>query len=215
MDELMANDEALREALIELDALRQREASALRESKALVQCLSAVATAPDPEMALSQLLSAIKSAIGCDLIAIIKETADGASVIVATDRTLIGAKAPTPPLKGKKPRRIVSLSNAAWWSETVGWPAMRSLLSMPVRLDGAKGALLCLATQDDGFSAADANILPRLSEVAAQALATVELTRHKRLLGRCDRRVGSQCLNWRYAIGRYAADLRERCIHNA
>ena len=178
----MADDEALREALIELDALRKREANALRESNALVRCLSAVTTASDPEAALSSLLEAIKSALACDLVAIIGEKNHNVSVVVATDPTMASLDAPAALLKGKRPRRIVSLAKVEWWAMAAGWPAMGSLLSAPVRLDGEKGALLCLSAAEDGFSAADTNIIPRLSEVAAQALATVELSRRNAFL---------------------------------
>ncbi|MGB0854528.1 MAG: PAS domain S-box protein [Pikeienuella sp.] len=179
----MAKDEALREALIELDTLRKREANALRESKALVQCLSAVATASDPEIGLARLLDAIKEVVACDVVAMVKGADGGdATVVFATDRSLISTSVPSAVLRGKKARRIVSLRDAAWWSDVRGWPEMGSALLSPVRLDGANGALICLARQVDGFSAADANILTQLSDVAAHGLATVDLARRNAFL---------------------------------
>ena len=118
----MAEDEALREALIELDALRQREATALRESNALVTCLSAVATSPTPEAALANLLKAINDAVECAIVAIIGEVDGNAEVLVATDSTLIGLPAPTDLMKGHKPRRVVSLRDANWWPISDEWP---------------------------------------------------------------------------------------------
>ena len=178
----MAEDEALREALIELDALRQREATALRESNALVTCLSAVATSPTPEAALANLLKAINDAVECAIVAIIGEVDGNAEVLVATDSTLIGLPAPTDLMKGHKPRRVVSLQDANWWPISDEWPEMGSALAAPVSLEGGRGALICLARETDAFSAADARVLPQLAEVAVQALATVELSRRNAFL---------------------------------
>ena len=178
----MAEDEALREALIELDALRQREATALRESNALVTCLSAVATSPTPEAALANLLKAINDAIECAIVAIIGEVDGRAEVLVATDSALIGLPATADLMQGRKPRRVVSLRDANWWPISDEWPDMGSALAAPVSLERGRGALICLARETDAFSAADARVLPRLAEVAVQALATVELSRRNAFL---------------------------------
>lgn len=178
----MANDEVLREALIELDALRQREALALRESTALVSCLSAVATAPDAETGLASLLVAIQEVVDCQAVTIIKDNDGRAEVLASTMSTLIGVTAPQDFLKGAKPKRIVSLADAVWWPPGEGWPKMGSALSASVQFEGAKGALVCLAERIDGFSVADARILPRLAEVAMQAFSTVQLSRRNEFL---------------------------------
>ncbi len=178
----MADDEALREALIELDALRKREATALRESNALVSCLSAVATSPNPEAALSNLLNAINQAVDGAIVAIIGETEGDGEVLIATDRSLTGHAAPAILMKGRKTRRIVALAEAEWWPASAGWPEMGSALATPVMLEAGRGALVCLAEKVDAFSSADARLLPRLAEVVVQALATVDLSRRNAFL---------------------------------
>lgn len=178
----MADDEALREALIELDALRQREAAALRESKALVSCLSAVAASTNPELSLDRLLQAVNEAVKSTIVAIIGETPTGSEVIAATDRRLIGAPAPAQLMKGRKARRIVSLSAVDWWPASDEWPPSSSALAAPVKLDGGRGALICLSEKTDAFSSVDARMIPRLAEVAVQALATLELSRRNAFL---------------------------------
>lgn len=178
----MADDEALREALIELDALRQREAVALRESNALVGCLSAVATSGNPELSLDNLLNAINEAVDSAIVAIVRETDNGPKVLAATQKSLIGLSAPAQLLKPGRPRRIVSLFDVGWWPASDAWPALGSALSAPVSLDGERGALICLAKAVDAFSLADARVIPRLAEVAVQALATLELSRQNAFL---------------------------------
>lgn len=178
----MADDEALREALIELDALRQRETVALRESNALVSCLSAVATSATPEAALSSLLDAIRNTVSASVVAIIRQGDGAGEVVISSAPELVGLPAPVALMKGVKPRRIVSLADVAWWPTSDDWPAMGSALAAPVKLDDAKGALVCLSDQPDMFSAADARILPRLAEVAVQALATLELSHRNAFL---------------------------------
>lgn len=179
----MADDEALREALIELEALRRREATALRESNALVNCLSAVATAHDPEAALARLLDAIRDSVECAVVAIVGAAGvDQAKVRAATDAALIDSDVPAALLKGRKTRRIVALADVDWWSARDDLPEMGSLLAAPLRLETGRGALVCLSRERDAFSAADAKVLPRLAEVAAQALATLELSRRNAFL---------------------------------
>ncbi len=178
----MANDEALREALIELEALRQREAVALRESNALVSCLSAVATSTNPELSLDNLLKAINEAVESTIVAVIGMSGDHAVVLAATDKHLVGLPAPATLTKGRKARRIVSLADVDWWPASDDWPALRSALSAPVKLNEGRGALVCLSDRPDAFSLADGRVLPRLAEVAVQALATLELSRRNAFL---------------------------------
>ncbi|MEL7463857.1 MAG: PAS domain S-box protein [Pseudomonadota bacterium] len=185
----MADDEALREALIELEALRRREATALRESNALVNCLSAVATARTPEAALARLLDAIRDSVECAVVAIVGEgeaggdaKSDDAKIRVATDAALIDTGVPAALLKGRKTRRIVALADVDWWSARDDLPAMGSLVAAPMRLGTGRGALVCFARERDAFSVADAKVLPRLAKVAAQALATLELSRRNAFL---------------------------------
>lgn len=178
----MADDEALREALIELDALRQREATALRESNALVTCLSAVATSANPELSLDNLLIAINEVVESTVVVMIGETDRGSDVLAATDKRVVGLSAPGQLMKGRKARRIVSLADVGWWPAGQGWPSLNSALTAPVMLNGGRGALICLSDKVDAFSPADARVLPRLAEVAVQALATLELSRRNAFL---------------------------------
>lgn len=178
----MADNEALREALIELDALRQREAVALRESKALVNCLSAVATSPNPELSLDNLLSAVNEAVESTVVVMVGENDGFAKVLAATDKHLIGLSTPSQLLKGRKVRRIVSLGDVDWWPTSDEWPLLRSALAAPVNLDGKQGGLICLSAEIDAFSPADARVLPQLAEVAVQALSTLDLSRRNAFL---------------------------------
>ncbi len=95
---------------------------------------------------------------------------------------MIGLPAPPDLMKGRKARRIVSLADASWWPICADWPVMGSALAAPVTLEGSRGALICLARETDAFSAAGTRVVPRLAEVAVQALATVELSRRNAFL---------------------------------
>ena len=66
----MANDEPLREALLELQTLREREARSLTETKALLSSLENYTSAPDASAALSSVFDSLGREIGagCSLL---------------------------------------------------------------------------------------------------------------------------------------------------
>ncbi len=127
-------------------------------------------------------MCAINEAVESTIVAIIGEIGDTSEVLAATDKRLVGIPAPTQLMRGRKTRRIVSLSEVGWWPASEDWPLLSSALAAPVKLDGGRGALVCLSEKVDAFSSADARILPRLAEVAVQALATLELSRRNSFL---------------------------------
>ena len=62
----MEDDERVREALLELERLRDREAERLRETRALLAALEALSTGADVDAGLLALLASINASLGCD-----------------------------------------------------------------------------------------------------------------------------------------------------
>ena len=87
----MAEDERLREALLELQLLRDREAKSLRETRNLLECLEAYSSATMPGEALSSIFVSLRNTIGADLSLLGEVSGDGAFTVSASDnRELIG-----------------------------------------------------------------------------------------------------------------------------
>ena len=180
----MQDDEALREALIELKALREREAAALRESTALVDALGCLADPGRPAEAATRLLETVRHSLGADVALLLAPVGRHAEIRGATRAELAGRGFPAGPVAAGRPLRVVETAALDWWDGTpAALKAARALLSAPLPLpEGTTGALLCLSETPARFSADDARLLERLATVAAQGLATLSLAERNALL---------------------------------
>lgn len=176
--------ESLREALLELNDLRERESAALRGSNALLSGLEAMNSAGSPTDAVRALLASVRASFKGDCVAVLR--AEGDALVAAH---VDGA--PTPPRLQRaaaallsKPRHVVDLQQAAWWPvAAAGTPSPRSWLSAPLPMvDAAPAALVCLSASPNAFQRADRDLLARLGRLAAQALGSLALMERNQFL---------------------------------
>ncbi|MEM6677961.1 MAG: PAS domain S-box protein [Pseudomonadota bacterium] len=177
-------DEALREALLELKLLREREAAALRESKALLAGLESMNAAESPDDALPRLFATIRSGLDCAAVALLSGPKGEGRLSHATDAALNGLSLRTGLGARDRPLRLVDTHQLAQWQELP--PAMRSyraMLSAPIALpSGELSAILCFSDRRAAFTPGDARLLQRLSALATQGLATLQLSEMNALL---------------------------------
>ena len=167
----MDEDEQLREALLELEVLRGREAERLRETRALLTALEVLTASEDVDDGIAALLSSIQQSLGCDAVALFES--EGETLVLRHPAATEGqpTKWVAPGLL-TRPRRIVDLHRVkGLWETPPGALAQwRSLLSVPLANDDQCMVLIALSRETGGFSASDAELLDRLAAVASQAL---------------------------------------------
>jgi len=188
----MADDEQLREALLELQFLRQREAQTLEQTRNLVACLEAYSTAPSPDAALTSLLSEAKLSLRADLVCLVaRQDEEDICVLAATDSALHDATVHPPVNLFRHARSLTRASALGDWQDALNISPDAALLICPVpRQSEVLTALLALrrpAQSDEGerttaFSKADLALMKRLAPLSAQAMRNVRITREKDLL---------------------------------
>ncbi len=167
----MNSDERLREALLELDVLRRREAERSRESTAILSALEAMTATKDASAGIKALLASIEGALGCDLVALFVSEADGLHLRFPDRAGLQDATWDAAGLVHKK-RRIVDLHDVAglWNAPPPALTGYRALLSVPIREGDQHMVMVAFATERAAFSANDADLMGRLAAVASQAI---------------------------------------------
>ncbi len=176
----MTDDEALREALLEIHHLRACEAAALREAQALLRGIQRMNTAPTPGTALVELLHSIASTMQCECVSVVQDR-KGDAVFGPTVGAALGkGLARAGPQLTREPRLVLDLALTTWWTADAG--PYRSLALVPLVMPESVCAIACFSTVPGAFTKADVELLTRLSELAAQALATHELSERNALL---------------------------------
>ncbi|MEM6934310.1 MAG: PAS domain-containing protein, partial [Pseudomonadota bacterium] len=178
------SEEQLREALLELDILRQRESDALRQSNALLEGLAAVSQGTDPSVGIENFLETVRRNLGADLALLLGAGEDYGHVLHSSQGNLTSLRVPAATVDKPRVRRIADLTRVSWWQGVSGqFAGMNSLLGAPVVLsDGSNGSLVCLDSARDRFSSADQSLIARLATLASQALAALALTERNALL---------------------------------
>lgn len=173
----MTDQEALREALIEVDLMRRREAEALRVSNMLLAAMERMTAADAPDAALEALMASAREAIEVEAVAIL-----GPDRVIAqsTDPALIGLGFGEQAPDFARPRRIFELDPG--WCPAPVVVAYGAMLAVPVPQDGATASVLCLAGARRSFTPADQRLLTRLAGLAGQAIAGLQLSRRNALL---------------------------------
>lgn len=167
----MNDDERLREALLELDVLRRREAEKSRESGAILAALEAMATTPDASAGITALLTSIEGALGADLVALFAIEDDGLHLRYPDRDDLRDVRWIAPGLTTRK-RRIVDLKSVrGLWDDPPGALASQvSMLSAPIAEGDRKMVMVAFSKSRGAFSASDADLLSRLTTIASQAI---------------------------------------------
>ena len=176
----MAEDERLREALLELQVLRDREARTLEETKALLDCLEAFTSAASSGDALASLFVSLKQKVGSVLSLIVERDETGLLCIRACDAPdLLGARLAAPFDPFVRARNVSQLAMLGAWSGEVDVSQFGALIVAPANAE------LCLLTfRESGqyFRRDDLGLVTRLSGLAAQALRSSEIAAQNELL---------------------------------
>lgn len=182
----MVENESLREALLELDALRRREAEALRESNALLAGINRMTAAAGPDDALEALLCSVSESLECDGAFVLRAEGNDLAVVTSAGRTALGRLAGAAPVVLAKARRVVDVADAGWWRagpETGGnGIAVRSWLSVPLAIGTERMALACVDRRRSHFGPGTHRLLARLGQLVAQAVSTRALAERNALL---------------------------------
>ncbi|WP_316015090.1 PAS domain S-box protein [Roseobacter sp. HKCCA0434] len=178
----MENDERLREALIELETLRQREAERLSETQALLSAVEALAARPDVEEGLAALLASIRTSLDCGGVALFE--ADGTTLFLrlpVEHATRTGWDAPGLLTRA---RRIVDLHGVRglWQMPPEALSEWRALMSVPLEAGEATFVLAAHDQATGAFGARDAELLSRLAPIVGQAILRRDLERRNAFL---------------------------------
>lgn len=179
----MADDERLREALFELQVLRDREAAALNETRVLLNCLEDYTSADTPAQALQSVFRSLKTMLNADLSCILEVFSSGELTVVASDHSekIGGVIAPPMDLSARS-RNVVDLAMAGDWGGTLDLAPYTSLLSCPHVSGTETYVLLALRKTRSGFSKEDLNLGSRLVGLAVQAVLAKDIEAENTLL---------------------------------
>ena len=157
----MAEDERLREALLELQFLRDREARNLDETKALLDCLEAFTSAPNAGDALVSIFVSLRQKVGAALTIIVTRKDDGTTCIVASDDPWqLGVEIVPPFDPFGRPRYISDLPMLGLWEGAFQPDGFKGLIVSPAS-EGV--ALLTFREAPSSFRKDDLSLVQRLS----------------------------------------------------
>ncbi|MGR3513184.1 MAG: PAS domain-containing protein [Paracoccaceae bacterium] len=179
----MAEDERLREALLELQLLRKREAQSLDETRKLLECLEAYSGAATPGQALSSIFVSLRNAIGADVSLLCEiEEAGGLVVLASDDPSLTGICFAPPFDLAERPRSLVDLSLLEPWEGDFDAKLYRCLQAVPVLSNGASYALLTLKENPPAFEKNSLRLVERLAGLALRAWQGSRIAGENKLL---------------------------------
>ncbi len=181
----MSQQEKLREALLEIEVLRDRERTSRRESEALLDILRATTAEKDPEAALQLALGKTADAIGADIVGL-AHTIDNSMIIDAiSSRNVALNLHDVDPQFFAKPRHVLDASQSKKLQslrDQKGFD-IGSWLSAPTRI-GADRVQFIFATHSEKhfFSKDKLDLLKRVIDFAEPALRNLELSSQNALL---------------------------------
>ena len=182
----MAQDERLREALLELEVLRKREAASLRDTNALLNVSEEISQASDFSTAYAALFSHLQTYLNADAIARTALVGDSQYVQIdrSNDASLLNCEVPLV-IKGKKSRNIVKLSGVPTWQRAANETLSRfeSLLILPVEFaDSDIQYILAFSKKQAAFQNAQVGTANRMCDLAAQTIKSLALRERNQLL---------------------------------
>jgi len=179
----MADDERLREVLLELQVLRDREARNLRDTQALLECLEAYSSALDPTAALSSIFVSLADKTDADLSMLLRiEDAETAVIVAAGDPDRVGLRIVPPFDLSKRSRNLLDLQAPGAWGGEADLAGFAGLVVVPASAGQVNYALLALKRAPGVFRSGDLNLVKRLSGLAAQADQARAMSEENKLL---------------------------------
>lgn len=181
---LVAEAEAVRTALSNTEAVRLREAVALKERSILTEALKALTGKSGADEAMQALLDVLKREIGGRDCFFIQRDGDHTVISVCADKKHQGHALPLPASMIGKSRRIAKMTNLV---SGISWPGgadeLLSTMIVPLEMpDEQTGAFLLGCDIAGRYSAGDLRTLEQVSRLAAQALQALREARRNTLL---------------------------------
>ncbi|MEN0000655.1 MAG: PAS domain-containing protein [Pseudomonadota bacterium] len=176
----MADDERLRETLLELQMLRDREASLLQETRNLAECLEAYSQAGDPSSALVSIFVSLQQKMGAQLSLLVERGADDRLEIVSSSNAaLVGTTIETPVDLFARARNVSDMALLGIWQARTPFDPYAGLLVAPA---STTISLLTMRERPAKFSAADFDLVQRLAGLAGQAFVNSKIASENKLL---------------------------------
>lgn len=176
----MAQDEQLREALLELQVLRDREAQSLNETQALLESLEAYTAADQASGALASVFFSLHNKIGAALTLMVTAgPRDGVTVIASDDPDWLGRDIDLPFDPFGRSRSVFDLHMLGAWGADDAPAHLKGLIAVPVATDQA---LLTFSAAPRSFKKDDLGFVTRLSGLAAQAYRNSQIESENALL---------------------------------
>ena len=175
----MAEDERLREALLELQMLRDREAHVLNETKTLLDCLEAYTSAKNPADALESIFMSLHQKTGATMTLLLAKSDDGVQVVASDVVDVMGGQVDAPIDLFERSRSILDLSVLGDWAGPIS-PALHS--SAIFALVSETMVLATVRGHPGRFRKGDLELVQRLSGLAVQALRNRDVAAEKELL---------------------------------
>ncbi len=176
----MTDDEPLREALLEIELLRQRETDRARASTAILSALEAMTSQKGASEGVTALLASIRGTLGCGLVALFDADKAGLTMRFPDDHGLVWHA----PGLLKKPRRAVDIhtTTGLWDTLPDAFEPWRSLLSVPLHEGSQEMVIVAFSAERAAFDRTDTDLLQRLATIASQAIVQRALEQHSSFL---------------------------------
>ena len=179
----MADDERLREALFELNVLRDRERAALRETKDLLDCIEDYTAAEGPEHALQSIFSSLRTKSNADASFLAEVFGSGEARVIATDRPAWKSRIVIPPLDlTERSRNFVDWRLAGEWRGTINLSDYKALAASPHSTTDRSFFLATLRKGEKGFKKDGLKLINRLAGLAVQAVQSKDIEAENALL---------------------------------
>ncbi len=176
----MPEDERLREALLELQVLRDREARTLTETKALLECLEAYTSASDAHDALVSVFRSMQKSVGADRTLLVTKKSTRDVVILASDRDQdIGTQISPPINIFIRARNLSDLNLLGPWPSDLDLSRFSGAIIVPA---SDNIALITLRNAPGSFRNDNMHLVERLAGLAVQALQNSQIASENELL---------------------------------
>ncbi|MDO8882476.1 PAS domain S-box protein, partial [Pseudotabrizicola sp.] len=181
---LILETEAVRAALTETEAIRLREAAALRERFILSEVLAALSGKSSATEAMQTMLHVLRTEFAIFDACFVQAAGTEVRIIATTLPDHAGLLLPLQASVLERPRRLTGLSKLTHGKVLPGeFAKFASVILAPLQIpDESASALLLGCKQGGRFSSADLRVLERVATVAAQSLIALREARRNALL---------------------------------
>ncbi len=179
----MSQNERLREALLEIEVLREREQRTLLETQALLDILKVTTAGQDPLRSLRKALENCRQVVKGDIVFVGSLTEGALHVEAATSPALEGKTVEVSPAYFSKPRTVLDTQKVPQLQMFREHFAQRSLLVAPDLTDKDKPRVLIgLGGAAQRFTTHNLRFLERVTQLTSHAARNLALATHNALL---------------------------------